>query len=85
MGIVHITHSMEEAACAERILVMSQGEIVMDGTPEEVFGQSDALAELGLELPAVTVLGNRLATDGWETLRNQLKTDELVEKLCLLK
>ncbi|MCI8335597.1 MAG: energy-coupling factor transporter ATPase [Peptococcaceae bacterium] len=85
MNIVHITHSMEEAACAERIVVMSQGQVVMDGTPEEIFSQGEALAELGLELPAVTMLGNRLAEDGWETLRNQLKTDGLVEKLCLLK
>lgn len=85
MNIVHITHNMEEAVCADRIIVMSQGQIVMDGTPQEIFQRTEELRKLSIEIPPVTLLGNRLAADGWETVRNCLKIDELVEKLCLLK
>ena len=51
MSIVMITHFMEEAAEAERVVVLSHGRVALDGTPDEVFSQADALASLGLDIP----------------------------------
>lgn len=51
MSIVMITHFMEEAAEAERVVVLSHGRVALDGTPDEVFSQADVLASLGLDIP----------------------------------
>ncbi len=51
MAILHITHYMEEAARADRIIVISDGRMYMDGTPREIFKQADALKQVGLEVP----------------------------------
>lgn len=49
--VIHITHYMEEAARAQRVIVVNDGEIYMDGTPREVFSQVEALRRVGLEAP----------------------------------
>lgn len=54
--IIHITHHMDEAAKADRILVIDEGRIVMLGTPEEVFGDVEKIKEIGLDVPQVTEL-----------------------------
>ena len=58
--IVHITHFMEEALEADRVLVMNQGRIVLSGTPQEVFAHADEIARLGLEEPFVARVAQRL-------------------------
>ena len=58
--IVHITHFMEEALEADRVLVMNQGHIVLAGTPQEVFSHADEIARLGLEEPFVAQVAQRL-------------------------
>ena len=58
--IVHVTHFMEEALAADRVVVMSKGSIVLQGTPEQVFSHGDELASLGLEEPFVTRLSEAL-------------------------
>lgn len=58
--IVLITHYMEEAAAADRVIVMSKGKPVLDGTPREIFAKRRELMELGLELPPITELAARL-------------------------
>ena len=57
--ILLITHYMEEAAEADRILVMQRGRLMMDGTPREIFSEPDKLKELGLTVPPVTELAER--------------------------
>lgn len=82
MTVVYITHFMEEAAQADRILVMIQGELVMDGTPREVFADVDRLKELGLDVPVASEVAHDLRAAGLP-LRDDIITDEeLGEALC---
>ena len=60
-----ITHYMEEAARADRIVVLNDGEVLISGTPGEVFSQPALLARAGLETPQCTALCHRLKRDGW--------------------
>lgn len=64
MTIVMITHFMDEAAEADRIVVMSRGRIVAQGTPEDILTQADMLAELNLEMPFASTLSLDLARRG---------------------
>ena len=58
--IVHITHFMEEALAADRVIVLDRGRIVLEGTPDEVFAQASTLERLGLEEPFVARLAHGL-------------------------
>ncbi|MDI7277151.1 MAG: energy-coupling factor transporter ATPase [Anaerolineae bacterium] len=58
--IVAITHHMPEAAEAQRVLIMSEGRIALEGTPRQVFAQADTLRSLGLDMPPVAALANAL-------------------------
>ena len=60
MTVILITHFMEEAAMANRILVMDAGKVVMDGTPREVFSHVKEMQKLGLAVPPITELAFRL-------------------------
>jgi energy-coupling factor transport system ATP-binding protein len=82
--IIHITHYMEEAVQADRVLVMDQGRIVLEGTPGEVFSKAGRLKELGLDVPALTELALKLRKKGVE-LPEILTEDEMVVELCRLK
>jgi energy-coupling factor transport system ATP-binding protein len=66
LTVVLITHSMDEAASARRILVMDAGRIVIDGTPQEVFALREQLQELGLGLPAAAEIAGHLSKLGIE-------------------
>lgn len=79
--IVLITHYMNEAVEADRVLVMSQGEILMEGTPKEVFCQVDKIKELGLDVPQVTELAYELRKEGIQISADILSVEELVEQL----
>lgn len=79
--IILITHYMDEAVEADRILVMEQGEIVMEGTPKEVFKQVDRVKELGLDVPQVTELVYELRKEGIDLKEDILSIEELVELL----
>ncbi len=85
MTIVHITHFMDEAVEADRILVMDEGEIVLEGKPKEVFSQVEKLKEIGLDVPQVTLLSFELNQMGYAVNKENLTVDELVENLCQLK
>lgn len=80
--IILITHYMDEAVKADRILVMSQGEIVLEGTPRDVFRQVEKVKELGLDVPQVTELVYELRKEGIEIRDDVLNVEELVELLC---
>ena len=64
MTVVLITHNMDEAAQADRVIVMSGGEVVLDGTPKNVFRNVQLLQKLGLDVPQVTELMHLLAGGG---------------------
>ena len=80
-----ITHFMEEAARADHVIVMDQGHIRMDGTPEEIFRQPDKLHELSLGVPAPAQLAQLLRQRGID-LPEEIRTmDELVRCICQLQ
>ncbi len=83
--IVHITHFMEEAVNADRVIVMEDGEIVLEGRPKEVFSNVEYLKELGLDVPQMTELANELIKEGIDLPQDILTVDEMVMKLCQLK
>lgn len=60
VGIIHVTHNMAEAALTQRIVVMHEGRIFMDSTPQEIFGMAEKLKQIGMQLPQVTELLIRL-------------------------
>ena len=62
--IVSITHYMEEAAQADRVLVMNSGRIVMEGTPEEIFAQTERLKRYHLDVPQAAELRDALEAEG---------------------
>lgn len=79
--IILITHYMDEAVEADRVLVMSQGEILMEGNPKEVFSQVEKIKELGLDVPQVTELAYELRKEGIQIKADILSVEELVELL----
>jgi energy-coupling factor transport system ATP-binding protein len=64
MGVLHVTHSMSEAALFDRVVVMDDGRKVMDGTPAEVFRRVEELREIGLDVPLAASLAHRLRARG---------------------
>jgi len=64
MGVLHITHSMSEAALFDRVVVMDAGRKILDGTPAEVFRYVEKLREVGLDVPLAASLAHRLRARG---------------------
>lgn len=83
--IILITHFMEEAAQADRIVVMNKGKIALEGTPLEVFGREDVLLEYNLELPFAAELARRLRRKGMDVPKDIYTEDQLEKYLCSLK
>ena len=82
--IIHITHFMEEAVHADRVIVMDDGKIILQGTPKEVFSQAETILGCGLSLPQVTLLANSLKKEGLPVREGVLTMEEMVEELCRL-
>lgn len=80
-----ITHFMEEAAQADHVIVIHDGVIKMEGTPEEIFLRGDELKALNLDVPPAVDLAMRLRDKGFDIPENIIETDELVECICQLK
>ena len=85
VSIILITHYMEEAVDADRIIVMDDGKVAMSGTPKEVFSKTEELINLGLELPPVTKLAYELKKEGLDLEDGIITYDELVKGLKGLK
>jgi len=86
--VVWITHFMEEAALADRILVVSDGKIVRDGTPREIFSDVEEMRSLHLDVPRMTALSASLKSEGIPFKEGILTVEEMVqevERLCPLK
>lgn len=82
--IVLITHYMEEAAQANRVVVMDDGKVVLDNTPKEVFSHVETLKKLGLDVPQVTELAYRLQQAGCPVDVHMISEEECVASLTKL-
>lgn len=80
--IVLITHYMEEAAQADRVVVIDEGEVVMDNEPKKVFSQVDTMKNLGLDVPQVTQLAYGLKKAGYNISSEVITEDECVEAIA---
>ncbi|NLY08351.1 MAG: energy-coupling factor transporter ATPase [Tissierellia bacterium] len=80
--IVIITHYMDEAVQAERVVVLEDGKMLNDGTPKEVFSQVERMKAYGLDVPQVTELVYRLRKRGYDLPGDILTVKELVDALC---
>ncbi|WP_353893461.1 energy-coupling factor transporter ATPase [Proteinivorax hydrogeniformans] len=80
--VLHITHHMDEAALADRVIVMENGNIVMEGKPREIFSQVDKLRNLSLDVPIATELAYDLNKEGYAVPNDITTIDELVNYLC---
>ena len=81
---LHITHYMEEAVQADRVVVVDKGKKLLEGTPKEVFKNVDLLKEIGLDVPYMTELASLLREEGLDLDDDILTVDEMVDKLCQL-
>ena len=81
MTVVLITHYMDEAAEADRILVMDKGEITMEGTPKEVFSRVDEVKAIGLDVPQSTYLAYMLRKNGFNLPVDILNTEDCVSNI----
>lgn len=81
--VILITHYMEEIIHADKVFVMDQGKIAMEGTPREIFSQVEKLKELRLDVPQVTLLAHELKKRGVNLPDGILTTEELAEALGL--
>ena len=81
--VILITHYMEEVVRADKVYVMDSGEVVMQGTPKEIFSQVETLKEYRLDVPQVTLLAHGLHKAGVDIPEGILTTEELVNALCL--
>ena len=79
--VVYITHYMEEAALADRVIVMENGKVISDGTPVEVFSDIDRIRAVGLDVPEATELAALLREEGM-ALPDILTTEDCIEALA---
>lgn len=81
--IILITHYMEEIIHADKVFVMDQGKVALQGTPREIFSQVEKLKELRLDVPQVTMLAHELREKGLDIPEGILTKEELIEALHL--
>lgn len=81
MTVVLITHYMEEAAMADRVIVMDDGSVVIDDIPRKVFSQVELMKKLGLDVPQVTELAYELNRDGYDIDYDVLTVTECADKI----
>ena len=79
--IVYITHFMEEAVTADRVVVMKNGVKLHDGTPREIFSHVDTLKGLGLDVPVASEIAFKLNAKGYEVGKSIINNEELAEGL----
>lgn len=77
--VVHITHYMEEAALADRIIVLNKGKVAMQGSAREVFSKVKEMKDLGLTVPQVTEIAYELKKDGYDFEKLPLNIEEFLE------
>lgn len=85
MAVIWITHFMEEAALADRLVVMAEGKVQLEGPPREVFQHVDQLRKLRLDVPPAVAVAAKLRAAGVDLPQGILTLEELVEALCQLR
>lgn len=80
--IINITHFMEEAVLADRVVVMEHGKIVLSGTPKEVFTHVDLLKRMQLDVPPVVELAALLHKENKQIAADLMTIEEMVKELC---
>jgi energy-coupling factor transport system ATP-binding protein len=83
--VIWITHFMEEAVQADRLVVMDQGKVELVGEPREVFTNVDEVLQLGLDVPEMMKLSHKLRKAGVEIPADVLTVEEMAVELCRLK
>ncbi|SHE47199.1 energy-coupling factor transporter ATPase [Clostridium fallax] len=83
--IILITHYMDEAAEGDRIVVIDEGKLLLQGTPKKVFSQVETMKKIGLDVPQVTELAYELKKSGINISTEILNIDEMVNALCQLR
>ena len=83
--VVLITHYMDEAAQADRVVVIDGGSVVLEGKPKQVFSNVEKMKSLGLDVPQVTEIVYELNKKGFNLDKEILNVDEMVDALCQLK
>ncbi|WP_455660623.1 energy-coupling factor ABC transporter ATP-binding protein [Pradoshia sp.] len=81
LTVISITHDLEEAARADRMIVLNQGRIFAEGTPKEIFSLDEELIKLGLDIPFSVKMGKLLREQGLE-VANHITEEGLVDELC---
>ncbi|MFE8703859.1 energy-coupling factor ABC transporter ATP-binding protein [Cytobacillus sp. FJAT-54145] len=81
MTVISITHDLEEAAKADRIIVMNKGQLYKEGTPNEIFQMDEELVELGLDIPFSVKLSKSLKERGISVEKHYLSEEELLTQL----
>ena len=83
--VLNITHYMDEAALADRVIILNDGKLIMDGTPEKVFSCQEELTKLGLDVPQSTAFANKLKASGIKldgpTVTPQLCAETVIKAL----
>ncbi len=79
--VIHITHYMNEATMADRVLVMNEGSIILDGTPGEVFSRADELWSAGLDVPQTTELLWRMRERGYDVRPDIFEPEECAKEI----
>jgi energy-coupling factor transport system ATP-binding protein len=85
MTIILITHYMEEAINADRIMVIDNGKAIIEGSPRRVFKEVATMKKIGLDVPQMTELAYELRQSGINVKDDILSIDEMVNALCQLK
>lgn len=80
--VAYITHFMEEAVAADRVIVMDTGKVAFSGTSQEVFSQVERLKELGLDVPLAAEVSVKLRNKGLKLPENIITNEELAVQLC---
>lgn len=83
--VILITHYMDEAAKADRIVVMDKGKLILDGKPSDVFSNVEKMKSIGLDVPQVTELSYELQKAGINIDTRILDVNEMVNAICQLK
>lgn len=83
--MILITHYMDEAVRADKVFVIDDGDLVMQGTPKEIFSQVETLQKYGLDVPQVTEVAYLLRKEGVELPADILTIEEMVGVICQLK